>query len=186
MQALPFMSPTITNRQAGTDILLSSIALACLTGLLGLAASEFLNLGADYLLRAVAGFCIASGVIGALALKKAAIQRFGAANRITLLRVAFTALAAAAIGETPDAALSWSIVAFMTLTLFLDGFDGYVARRTQSMSDFGARFDMETDAALIMVLSLLAWQFGAGCARPCRRAAVARPSASGSPGYRSA
>jgi phosphatidylglycerophosphate synthase len=160
MQVLRFMSSAITNRRAGVDILLSSIALACLTGLLGLAASRFLGLGADYLLRAVVGFCIASGVIGTLALRKPAIQHFGAANRITLLRVAFTALAAAAIGEMPDAALSWSIVAFITLTLFLDGFDGYVARRTDSMSAFGARFDMETDAALIMVLSLLSWQFG--------------------------
>jgi phosphatidylglycerophosphate synthase len=40
----------------------------------------------------------------------------------------------------------------------LDGVDGWLARRTRMASGFGARFDMETDAALIMVLAILAWQ----------------------------
>jgi len=42
----------------------------------------------------------------------------------------------------------------------LDGVDGWLARRTSLASAFGARFDMETDALLIMVLAVLAWQFG--------------------------
>jgi phosphatidylglycerophosphate synthase len=160
MQALPMMSRAHSIRRPTADILLSSIALAALTGLLGFAAAGLLNLGTDYWLRAVVGFCLAAGVIGTMALRRPAIERFGAANRVTFLRVAFTVLAAAAIGESPDAALSWSIVVLITLTLFLDGLDGYLARRTQTMSAYGARFDMETDAALILVLSLLAWQFG--------------------------
>jgi phosphatidylglycerophosphate synthase len=41
----------------------------------------------------------------------------------------------------------------------LDGFDGLAARRSNSASSFGARFDMETDAATIFVLAILCWQF---------------------------
>ena len=42
----------------------------------------------------------------------------------------------------------------------LDGVDGWVARRTRTASAFGARFDMETDALLILVLSALVWRVG--------------------------
>ena len=38
--------------------------------------------------------------------------------------------------------------------------DGWLARRTRMSSAFGARFDMETDALLILVLAILAWQYG--------------------------
>src|SRR4029079_15189952 len=41
-----------------------------------------------------------------------------------------------------------------------DGVDGWLARRTRLSSRFGARFDMEVDALLIMALAVLAWQFG--------------------------
>ena len=40
----------------------------------------------------------------------------------------------------------------------LDLVDGWVARRTGTASPFGARFDLETDAALILVLSWLVWR----------------------------
>jgi phosphatidylglycerophosphate synthase len=40
----------------------------------------------------------------------------------------------------------------------LDGLDGWLARRSGQASRFGARFDMETDAGLILVLSILVWQ----------------------------
>src|SRR5207253_8709552 len=42
----------------------------------------------------------------------------------------------------------------------LDGVDGWAARRLGESSAFGARFDMEVDALLIMVLSILAWRWG--------------------------
>src|SRR5262249_4958735 len=40
----------------------------------------------------------------------------------------------------------------------LDGVDGWIARRWRTASAFGARFDMEVDALLILVLAILAWQ----------------------------
>ena len=58
-----------------------------------------------------------------------------------------------------------------TVALVLDGVDGRVARRTGTTSAFGARFDMEVDAFLIMVLSVYAaresgwWVLAIGLAR---------------------
>ena len=49
------------------------------------------------------------------------------------------------------------VAAVVTL---LDGVDGWLARRTGLASRFGARFDMEVDAALILVLSILAYLYG--------------------------
>jgi len=146
-------------RAASSDILLSGMALACLTVVLGATATELLGLGPGYLWRALAGFLIAALILSAFALNATGLPQFGAANRVTLLRVALIALVAASLGEAPSDALSWTIVIVVTITLFLDGFDGRIARRTGTSSAFGARFDMETDAALILILSLLCWQF---------------------------
>ena len=44
-----------------------------------------------------------------------------------------------------------------TVVMILDGVDGRIARRTGTQSAFGARFDMEVDAALILALSVLVW-----------------------------
>jgi phosphatidylglycerophosphate synthase len=88
--------------------------------------------------------------------------RFGAANGITLGRLALIALLAAAIGEVPadPAAFGWALVALATVAALLDAVDGPIARRRHEASPFGARFDMETDALLILVLCALALQQG--------------------------
>ncbi len=159
MQALASMSNSIARRPAHTDLLLSSMALACLTVILAATATVLLGLGPDYYWRAIAVFVISTLAIAAFAIGSSDLEAFGAANRITLLRVALAALVAAALWESPSDALSWTIVVVVTIALVLDGFDGRVARRTGNITAFGARFDMETDAALIMILSLLCWQF---------------------------
>jgi len=90
----------------------------------------------------------------------------GWGNRVTLLRAALVlpvAAVAAALtlaGEGPggDPRLRWWGVGVSLLALLLDGVDGYVARRTQSETAFGARFDMEVDAALLLVLSALVFE----------------------------
>jgi phosphatidylglycerophosphate synthase len=46
------------------------------------------------------------------------------------------------------------LVALTTVALLLDWVDGRVARRTATTSELGARFDMEVDALLILVLSV--------------------------------
>jgi phosphatidylglycerophosphate synthase len=51
---------------------------------------------------------------------------------------------------------SWSVlVAIGAVAIALDGLDGYLARRNNTVSVLGARFDMEVDAFLILVLSVL-------------------------------
>jgi phosphatidylglycerophosphate synthase len=98
-----------------------------------------------------------------------ALRRFNLANQITWLRVAITAMLAGYIIDAPTVALTadaptaefwWLISGAACIALALDGLDGYVARRRGECSDFGAQFDMETDAVLILVLSILVWQTG--------------------------
>ncbi|MCC8998017.1 MAG: CDP-alcohol phosphatidyltransferase family protein [Candidatus Contendobacter sp.] len=87
------------------------------------------------------------------------LQRFGAANAVTLLRAGIAALAAGLIGQmivAPD--LLWLMTALAGIALMLDGMDGWLARRSQMQSGFGARFDMEVDAFFILVLAALVYQ----------------------------
>ena len=85
--------------------------------------------------------------------------RFGSANTVTLVRAAMVCLLASLYGEQwGHHALIVTAVAIFALTL--DGVDGWLARLRRTESRFGARFDMETDAVLVLVLSLLAWESG--------------------------
>ena len=97
----------------------------------------------------------------------------GPANRVTSVRLVLT------LGVLGLAAWSWThgevargpIVVLAVAVLLLDGVDGRVARRTGTVTPFGARFDMETDALLILVLSTLLvgplgwWVLASGLAR---------------------
>ena len=86
----------------------------------------------------------------------------GRANRITLARVAL-ALPIAGVAVLPGLAgtgVLWAVVALSLIVLALDGVDGWVARTTGTATRFGARFDMETDAALLLALSVVAWRAG--------------------------
>jgi phosphatidylglycerophosphate synthase len=86
----------------------------------------------------------------------------GPANRVTLGRAALAmpvlALAVGPAGAEP--ATAWWVIALSTVVMALDGVDGRVARRTGTRSAFGARFDMEVDAALILALSVEVWTSG--------------------------
>jgi phosphatidylglycerophosphate synthase len=86
--------------------------------------------------------------------------RFGPANQITLVRAVLVAGLASLAGQPATPAVAWSIVFFAIAAALLDGVDGWVARRTGTVSAFGARFDMDTDAALILVLTILVWRHG--------------------------
>lgn len=86
--------------------------------------------------------------------------RFGAANLVTLLRLALIALLAAGLGEPVTPAVAWTALGLSTVAAVLDAVDGPLARRSRQASAFGARFDMETDALLILVLSLLVYALG--------------------------
>lgn len=57
-------------------------------------------------------------------------------------------------------AASWTLVSVAATGATLDLVDGPIARRSGRTSAFGARFDMETDAFLILTLSILVWRTG--------------------------
>lgn len=86
----------------------------------------------------------------------------GAANRLTLGRAALATpmITMPLFPATLDSGAYWWIIVVSTLVLVLDGLDGRVARRTGTETSFGARFDMEVDAALLLGLSALVWQSG--------------------------
>jgi phosphatidylglycerophosphate synthase len=86
----------------------------------------------------------------------------GPANRVTVGRavLAIPVLALSLFPGPLTATGAWWVIVVSTAVLILDGVDGRVARRTGSESAFGARFDMELDAALIIALSVLVWSNG--------------------------
>ncbi|MGZ3439859.1 MAG: CDP-alcohol phosphatidyltransferase family protein [Polyangia bacterium] len=83
-------------------------------------------------------------------------RRFGVANTLTLVRLLLVAALALLYGALPRLAF----VALVLTLLALDAVDGRIARARGECSEFGAAFDMETDALSIMMLSLLLWQHG--------------------------
>jgi phosphatidylglycerophosphate synthase len=122
----------------------------------------------------VAGLTMGAAVAAALTvgLSRSGREGLGAANRVTLARAVLVGAIAALVSDgfvraTPVAA----VIALAVPALLLDAIDGRVARRTDTVSPLGARFDMEVDALLILVLSievsrtLGAWVLAIGAAR---------------------
>jgi len=118
-------------------------------------------------------YLVVSTVLLTVGLRRRGADRFGPANAVTATRsmlvglvtaLTVAALEGAAGPMRPEAPLDapaasggamGTTVLFATLVacaLALDGVDGYVARRTASESELGARFDMEVDAFLLLVL----------------------------------
>lgn len=90
--------------------------------------------------------------------------RFGAANAVTLARAALACLAAGLIATPAVLAarteLAWAPSALAALAILSDLVDGWLARRQGLASAFGARFDIEIDAGLTLVLASLAAALG--------------------------
>jgi phosphatidylglycerophosphate synthase len=84
-------------------------------------------------------------------------HRFGAANTVTLGRLVGTSwLGALGVGAAMDGLgrpAQLGVVVLGTACLLLDHVDGRLARSRAEASAFGARFDMETDSAMLLVLS---------------------------------
>lgn len=117
---------------------------------------------------------VAFGVVtsGALAraLARTGARALGPADRVTLTRATLVGgVAALTAGSLP--APVTTLVALTVVALALDAVDGWVARRTKTVSALGARFDLEVDAFLILVLSVYVarstgwWVLAIGAAR---------------------
>jgi len=95
--------------------------------------------------------------------------RFGLANTVTCARLVglLTLILPARVLTV------WPALTITLLVLALDLLDGWLARQRGDASAFGAHFDMETDAQLVLVVTLRlwlgqgypAWVLIAGCLR---------------------
>jgi phosphatidylglycerophosphate synthase len=127
------------------------VGIAGLVALLGL-LHGVAGLGdRGWLAGLAAGLTVGALLTVALARRPGAV--LGPAGWITLVRAQLVCavVARAAGGRHGDQVEL--IVVLAIVALVLDGVDGRVARRTGTASAFGARFDMEVDAFLILVLS---------------------------------
>jgi phosphatidylglycerophosphate synthase len=112
---------------------------------------------------------LAYALLCSLVLRGLAGAAMSAADGVTLARAAAVCLLVGAIGAFPAAPVAYGLIAGVATAL--DGVDGWLARRTTGPTAFGARFDMETDAALGLVLSALLvpvvgiWVLAVGLAR---------------------
>lgn len=131
--------------------MLAIVALALLPGGTGAAPASVLVTGLVY--------CIVAAVVaGGWPDGRAA---FGWPNRVTLLRAALAAvLAGPLVVPSSLGPQGWALASIAGVALVLDGVDGWLARRMDRASRFGARFDMEIDALLLLVLSAAAWLAG--------------------------
>ena len=136
---------------------LAVVALAMLA--VGLLAASRFGLGAGFLPKSALLFGAGALLVLRGLPAHHPFSTLGPANGVTLVRAALVALLAGLIGERASGAPAFA-ASIALAVIALDGVDGWLARYTRMASSFGARFDMETDAVLVAVLALLAWQFG--------------------------
>ena len=120
-----------------------------------------LDLPRDYVLTAVAAYGLFAAAVQGL-LPPQPWPGLGPANRVTVGRAALVLSLAALVphAQALSSAGLWWIIGMAIAALCLDGVDGLVARRTGTGTAFGARFDMELDSFLMLVLAALVWRSG--------------------------
>ncbi len=140
---------------------LAGLALVAAGVAAALAALPFAGLAAP--VAGIALFALAGATVLARLGRFHPHPRFGLANGITLVRAGGAAVFAALALEPEllaDDDAAWAALAGAGLLLALDGLDGLAARRQRLVSAFGARFDMEVDALLILALAAVALGLG--------------------------
>jgi phosphatidylglycerophosphate synthase len=136
-----------------------AVGLVCTAGL-GWIIGSWIEAGAMYPLVAVAFFAVLFAAVVRVAGAHHPYPRFGPANGVTTIRAILAALAAGLLVAHPASpVVLWPVIGMTALMAALDGLDGGLARAMRMPSAYGARFDMETDAAFILVLSALVWKY---------------------------
>ncbi len=139
------------------------VLLASLAGTIGLAPAAWsAGFGCGVLITVAVARCF----------PRARGDQLGPADLVTLSRALIACAVAALVVEAwLGSPVTAPLVALSGVALALDAVDGRVARATGRSTDFGARFDGEADAFLLLVLSVHvapshgAWVLGIGVAR---------------------
>jgi phosphatidylglycerophosphate synthase len=140
------------------------LALAAAGGALAVPAlgAALGGTAAPALAGALVVYALGAGLATRAMLRRYPHEGVGLCNLVTLVRLVLTcALIAPLLSGT---AAHWGLFVVAALALSLDGLDGWLARRQRLASGFGARFDMEVDSLLALVLALMAWTSGTAVA----------------------
>lgn len=137
-------------------ILLEHVLTGALLVALAVALRVALPLSEVFAWKVVVAVIVGGAVTSSYSIRYLSASTLGAANLVTLARGGLVAVLIAFVGETHE---GWAAFAIATAALVLDGVDGWVARKLEISSSFGARFDMETDAFSLLVIAGLVWQF---------------------------
>ncbi|KUG57229.1 CDP-alcohol phosphatidyltransferase [Serinicoccus chungangensis] len=142
-------------RLRGGGVVESAVVLLPLALCVGLVTRVGPGLGVGVLAVAVG---LVVPVVATAALVRRRPATVSPPDVVTLARVALTGVVATATvlvlaGQLP--ARTWAVALVVGAALLLDAVDGWLARATGTASAAGARLDMESDAALLLVLSAL-------------------------------
>lgn len=134
-------------RQQSTGVVAGVVLLAATAAGTGLGPAGWL---------AAIGYAIGLGFLLSRAVRRAGVGTLGPAGLVTLARAVLLGCVTALVvdGMVTGGTSGALLVVLATVALLLDAVDGRVARRTGTASALGARFDMETDALLLLVLSV--------------------------------
>ncbi len=141
--------------------LASSFTVTALVAVVGWILVQHSVWQPHHLMASVASFVVLASIVNVLWAAHQGRNRFGEANQATLLRAGLVCLIGSTLltaGRAPT--VDWFMIGLIAVALALDAVDGFLARRFKLTSDFGARFDMEIDALLLLILSILVWQTG--------------------------
>lgn len=126
---------------------LGAVALMALAQwLLGLGAAE------PNVLLATSAFALSAVACAYAMYRTYPHDRIGLCNFATLARLVIVGVLFVAMLEPVPTSMGLLVLAIVALCL--DGVDGWLARREKLVSRFGARFDVEVDAAFALLLAV--------------------------------
>jgi phosphatidylglycerophosphate synthase len=137
----------------------SVVSVALLTGALGWLLTHQAAWSGRHVVASLAGYAVVASAVALAWAWRFGRQSFGLPNQVTLLRCGLACLIGGAlVASGAGLVMSWSMAALIAVALSLDAVDGWLARRLKQASTFGARFDLEVDTLLLLILAMLLWQ----------------------------
>ncbi len=147
--------PALDARGPSADLALTALGGAVAVPAIGAALGGTAGPG---LAGALGVYAVAAGLATRSMMRRYPHEDVGLCNLVTLLRLVLTCALIAPLLSGTEA--HWGLFLVAAAALSLDGLDGWLARRQRLASGYGARFDMEVDSLLALVLAVMAWTSG--------------------------